>query len=52
MDNNSYDQLLIMEATIDANRQYSDKQMKKLTAEITAMIKWMMGRIKILKYSP
>ena len=30
MDNNSDYQLLIMQATIEANRQYSDEKMKNL----------------------
>ena len=33
MDNKSYDQLLIMQETIDTNIQDSNDKMKKLTAD-------------------
>ena len=45
--NNSDDQLLIMQATIEANSQDSDEKMKNLTEDLTAMIASMMYHIKI-----
>ena len=51
MDNNSYEQLLIMQATIDANRQYSDEKTKRLTENLTEIISSMMDQIKISKES-
>ena len=48
MDNNSYNQFLIMKATIDTNRLYSDEKMNKLTA----MVKKIMDKIKFSDYSP
>ena len=48
MDNKSYYQLLIMQATIEANRQDSDKKTKKLTEYLTSMITSMMDQIKML----
>ena len=38
MDNNYGEQLLIMQATIEAYRQDSNDKMKKLTEELKAMI--------------
>ena len=38
MDKNSDEQLLIMQATIEANRQDYDEKMKKLTEKLTAII--------------
>ena len=38
MDNKSNYQLLIMQATIEANRQDYDKKTKNLTEDLTAMI--------------
>ena len=38
MDNNSDDQFLTMQSTIDANRQDFDKKMKKLTEYLISMI--------------
>ena len=38
MDNNSDYQLLIMQAIIESNNQYSDDKIKKLTADLTGMI--------------
>ena len=35
MDNNSDDQLLIMQATIDVKRQDSDEKIKNFTEDIT-----------------
>ena len=52
MDNKSDDQLLIMQATIEASRQDSDMKMKKLTEDITATIASMMDQIKNSKSSP
>ena len=51
MDNNLDDQLLIMEANIEAKRQDSDDKMKNLTEDLTAMITSIMGQIKVSKYS-
>ena len=45
--NKSNDQLCIMQATIDANRQDSDEKMKNLTEDLTSMIVSMMDQIKI-----
>ena len=47
MDNKSYGQLLIMQATVDANRQDSDDKTKKLTEDLTAIIASMLFQIKI-----
>ena len=47
MDKNSDEQLLVMQATIEANRQDYDEKMKKLTEELTAIIISMMDQIKI-----
>ena len=47
MDNKSYDQLLIVQSEIEANRQDSDEKMKNITKELTAMIASMMDQIKI-----
>ena len=52
MDNKSYDQLLTMQATIEASRQDYDEKMKKLTEYLTAIIASMMGQIKMSKSSP
>ena len=52
MDNNSDYQLLIMQATIESNNQYSDDKIKKLTADLTGIIASMMDQIKISKSSP
>ena len=52
MDNNPDDQLLTMQATIEANRKYYDEKMKKLTEYLTAMITSIMDHIKTSKYSP
>ena len=38
MDNNPYDQLLIIQVTIEANSQDSDDKMNKLTEYLTEMI--------------
>ena len=51
MDNKSYDQLLIVQSEIEANRQDSDEKMKNITKELTAMIASMMDHIKIQKLS-
>ena len=52
MDNKSYEQLLIIQATIDSNMQDCYEKMKNLTADVTAMITSIMDHIKISKYSP
>ena len=52
MYNKSYDQLLIMQATIDSTRQDSDEKKKDLTEDLTEIIASMMDQIKISKYSP
>ena len=52
MDNKSDEQLLIMRATIDANRQFFYEKMKNCTENLTEMIESMMDQIKISKYSP
>ena len=49
MDNKSYDQLLVMQATFEANKQDFDEIMKKLTQDLTGMIASMMDQIKTLK---
>ena len=51
MDNKSDDQLIITQATIEANRQVYDDKMKKLTADLTEMITSMMDQIIISKSS-
>ena len=51
MDNKSDDQLLTMQATIDANRQDSVEKINKLTEILTATIESIMDQIKMLKYS-
>ena len=38
MDKNSDEQLLIIQATIEANSQYSDEKMNNLTKNLKAMI--------------
>ena len=52
MDSKSDYQLLIMQSSIEANRQDYDEKMKKLKEDLTAMITSMMYEIKILEYSP
>ena len=52
MDNKSYDQLLTMQATIEASRQDYDDKMKNLKQDLTGMISSMMDQIEISKYSP
>ena len=52
MDNKSDEQVIIMEATIDATIKHYDEKRKKLTEELTSMIASMMDHIKDLKYSP
>ena len=47
MDNKSYDQLLIMQATIEYIRQESDDKTKKLTEDHTEIIASIMDQIKI-----
>ena len=49
MDNKQYDQLLTIQATIYANRKYSDEEMKNITAEFISIIESMMDQIKISK---
>ena len=50
--NKSDYQLLIMQARIEFNRQYSDEKIKNLTEDLTAMIASIMYQINIYKYSP
>ena len=52
MDNKSYDQLLITQATIGANSQDYEDKTKKLTADIIGMIASMMDNINFQKSSP
>ena len=52
MDNNSDYQLLIMQAIIESNNQYSDDKIKKLTADLTGIIASMMDQIRISTSSP
>ena len=52
MDNKSDEKFLIMQATIEANRQDYDDKKKKLTEDLTAMITSMMDQINISKLSP
>ena len=53
---NSYEQFLIMEATIESNKQQSDEKMKNLTEDLKSMttstIKSTMGHMNINKFSP
>ena len=55
MDNKSDDQLLIIQDTIDSNRQYYDEKTKKQDSKLdklTAMVENMMDQIQILNYLP
>ena len=52
MDNKSYYQLFIMQATIEPNKQDFDEKTKNLTADSTVMTASMMDQIKISKSSP
>ena len=52
MNDHSDDQLLLMQATIDYNRQAYDEKMKKLIEDLIAMSASIMDQIKILKFSP
>ena len=47
MDNKSYEQILIMQATIESNRQDYDEKMKKTTEDLTGMITSTTEQIKI-----
>ena len=51
MGNKSDDHLLVIQATIDANRQNSEYKMKNLTEDLTEMIASRMYQIKMSKYS-
>ena len=51
MDNKSYFQLIIIQATSEANRQDYDDKMKNLTEYLTAMITLTMDQIKFSKSS-
>ena len=51
MDKKSDDQLLIIQARIEANRQNSYDKMKNIKEDLTAMIASMMDQIKISKSS-
>ena len=46
MDNNSDEKLLIMQDTIEGNRQDSDEKTKELTEDLTETITTMMDQIK------
>ena len=52
MDKQSDDQLLIMQASIEAIRQDSDEKMKNLKEDSTEMITSIMDQIKIPRSSP
>ena len=52
MDNNSYDQLLIMQGTIESIRQGYVEKIKKLTEYLKSMITSMIYQIKISNSSP
>ena len=52
MYNKSDDQLLIIQATIESNRQDYNEKMKNLTEDLTAIITSMMEQIKISESSP
>ena len=52
MDNKSDDQLLIVQATIESNKQDSDEKMKKLIEYLKGMIASMIDQIKISELSP
>ena len=52
IDNKLDGQLLIVQATIESNKQDYDETMKKLTADLTGMIASMMGQIKTSITSP
>ena len=52
MYNKSDYQLLVMQASIEANRQDYDEKMKKLIEDLIAMIESMMDKFNISKYSP
>ena len=47
MDNKSYEQILIMQATIESNRQDYDEKMKNTTEDLTGMITSTTEQIKI-----
>ena len=51
MDNKSDVQFLIMQATIEVNKQYCGEKMKKLTEDLTAIITSIMDQINISKSS-
>ena len=52
MDKKSDDHILIVQDTIESNRQDYDEKMKKLTEYFTEMIVSMMDQSKISKSSP
>ena len=52
MNNKSYEQLLITQATIESSGQDSDEKMNNLTGYPTAMITSIMDHIKMSKSSP
>ena len=52
MNNKSDCQLLVIQATIESNRQYYDEKMIKFTGDLIAMITSMMDQIKISTSSP
>ena len=52
MDNKSDEHLLLVQATIEANRQDYGEKMMNLTEDFTGIITSIMDHIKISKYSP
>ena len=52
MEIKSDEKLLIIQATIESNRQYYDEKVKKLTEKLTSMIASIIDHIKISKSSP
>ena len=52
MNNKSDERLLVIQATIESNRQDYDDKIKNLIEDLIAMITSMMDQIKISKSSP
>ena len=52
MDNNSDHQLLIVQATIEANRKYYDDKIKNITEDLIEIITSIVDQIKFYKSSP
>ena len=51
MDNKSDYQLIIVQSSIEANRQDCDEKMKNITEDLSAMITSMMDKLKFSKSS-